>query len=131
MNKKGIVVIGPALVLINFFAFIISAIKTLLAFGLGSSLIFHKKIRHDKKFMLNIIEIVMLIFIIMSLIILGYKGEHHTLALILGVIPFAITLIIFNYNNLKKEKSKTIKTIAALCAIYIILSQITLLITLR
>ncbi|NTV23875.1 MAG: hypothetical protein HGA85_05910 [Nanoarchaeota archaeon] len=123
MNKKAILVIGPGLVLINFFALLFGALKVMTAFGLVSGILFRKEL--TKKEILvkaGLISLLIVATITAVHFMIGPLGNHHLFMLIASA-PFFTMLSLLSWNSYKNNFRMALLESLLVTLIFIVISQ--------
>jgi hypothetical protein len=134
MDKKGIAVVGPAVVFVNLFVLIIATINVVFALGLISGIFFNKKIK-DMGWRFLLPRIIIFVIVTFSIII----GTHlivgptynHYIAMLFGAIFFLIIISLLSMKNIRESPKDSFMTIAVLTLLFIIISQISVWIVLK
>jgi hypothetical protein len=121
VNKRGIAVIGPALILVNIFVVLITAFKITAALGLVSGFVFNKKIRElGWSFILPRLIAVITIAI---LVILGVHytvgpTANHYVAMLYGTLIFCAIITGLSIKSIKQHPKHAILEIVAVSLIF-------------
>ena len=126
MDKKAIIGVGPALILVNLFALLIASLKVVAALGLVSGIVFNKKIKElGWKFLLPRIFIFLLLTfgIIVGLHLLFGPAANYHIIMLFGALIFLTLTVIFSINSMRKDLKNSLIIITTLTFLFIIISQ--------
>lgn len=127
MNKKGIIAVGPMLVLVNFVVLLFAAIKVLVGTALVLGAAYNKKIRtHGIKAILPRILVflgITLAIMVAVHFIVGPAG-NHVVGMLFGSLVFLIIMIFISLKDFKEDKKSAIKQVLFMTFLFTLTSQL-------
>lgn len=133
MNKKGIIAVGPVLVIVNFFVLLFTTVKVLLGTSFILGVAYNKKLRKQgiKEFFPKIALFLVLSIAIMTSVhfLVGPTG-NHTIGMLFGSVLFLIIISLILAKDYKINKKLVIKEILFSTILFTLISQISVLLVL-